>query len=233
MAETAGAVAVAAVENEAAVDEAAVDEAGLVLTGRLRQDAEMTRNPFSVGLVVAGCVLTLTYLVLFGALALSVLDYTPYDEGAALAVSLMVVVTAVAAAGSFAGAAVLGGLAWSPRLTVEAASTHRRRNPYTIGLLVAGAVALMVTAAVAAGTRWDFGAVSYPVLIEVGSAPASVDPTLQLAYPVIYDYLFLATAAVCTMVALLGAVILSGATRAHARAGAESAVTHGEPVAAA
>lgn len=76
------------------------------------------RNPYLVALVVIGCILTLTALVLLYGLAEDVLGYPQYDVTEVVVVSIWTTVTGVGAVIAFVGALVVAGVSWRSRSSV-------------------------------------------------------------------------------------------------------------------
>lgn len=168
----------------------------------------MTRNPFALGLTLVGAMSVSVWFGFYLGLSEGVLDYEPYDEGAALGMVILVIGAAVMAAAGFVGAALLGGWRWFHRAG-SGASTSRQRNPFTIALSIAGGLALLATIAVAVTVEPSLGT----VLDLTRTGP--VEAAQPLAPGAVSDYALLASAACCGIVAMMGVVVLAGVTWAH------------------
>lgn len=174
----------------------------------------MTRNPFALGLTLVGAMSVIVWFGFYLGLSEGVLDYEPYDEGAALGMVILVIGAAVMAAAGFVGAAVLGGWRWLHRAGDDA-STSRQRNPFTIGLSIAAGSALLATIAVAVTVTVTVEPGLGAVLDLTRTGPVETDQPLAPA--AVSDYTLLASAACCGIVAMMGVVVLSGVAWAHRR----------------
>jgi hypothetical protein len=71
------------------------------------------RNPYAIGLLVAGCILASTALALVLGLS-DLTDYTSYDVATVLGTTAGITICGLGALVSFAGAAVIAGVRWTP-----------------------------------------------------------------------------------------------------------------------
>jgi hypothetical protein len=77
------------------------------------------RNPYLIALVVAGCLLGLTALVLHYGLTEDVLGYPEYDVAEVVSVSIWTAVTGIGAVVAFVGATILAGVSWRARASAS------------------------------------------------------------------------------------------------------------------